>query len=204
MKNKILIVTLASLLVLTGCNTGTKDTKDASTQTETTTTDASTQTENTTTETNTESNTETNTNSETSALSAEDVLQKYKEKYSEFGLTKFDYEIKENQEIYELEGYNNNQEVEFDINATTGEIIKEKTENSDPKDAEIFKEEFVSKINDLVSDAIIKADGTFELKSYNLELEHGVPTLEIELKDTDNKEVEYKYNIETSELIKQN
>lgn len=104
--------------------------------------------------------------------------------------------------VYEVEGFDDTNEHEVKMNSETGEIIHKKSELDAGPHQEISKE-FLTNVTKLVEHALQEVGEQAVLDSWEVENEHGIIVLEIEIDLPNGQDVDYKYNLETEELIKQ-
>ncbi len=130
-------------------------------------------------------------------LSQSDAINKFNEKYGSKSIKEI--ELK-NKYIYEIEGFDSEKEYKVKIDASSGKILKAKSENLDADD----KEEALD-LNGLISRreatklAQTKASG--KAVKWSLEMDDQQPVWKVELKDG-NKETEVKIDAKSQKILK--
>lgn len=125
---------------------------------------------------------------------------KFNEKYGSKSIKGIELKNKKNKYIYEVEGFDSEKEYKVKIDASSGEILKAKSENLDADD----KEEALD-LNGLISRseatklAQTKASG--KVVKWSLEMDDKQPVWEVELKDG-NKETEVKIDAKSQKILR--
>lgn len=133
-------------------------------------------------------------------LSQSDAINKFNEKYGSKSIKEIELKNKKNKYIYEVEGFDLEKEYKVKIDASSGKILKAKSENLDAAD----KEEALD-LNGLISRseatklAQTKASG--KAVKWSLEMDDQQPVWEVELKDG-NKETEVKIDAKSQKILK--
>lgn len=133
-------------------------------------------------------------------LSQSDAINKFNEKYDSKSIKEIELKNKKNKYIYEIEGFDSEKEYKVKIDASSGKILKAKSENLDKGD----KEEALD-LNGLISRteatklAQTKASG--KAVKWSLEMDDKQPVWEVELKDG-NKETEVKIDAKGQKILK--
>lgn len=132
-------------------------------------------------------------------LSQSDAINKFNEKYGSKSIKEIELKNK-NKYIYEVEGFDSEKEYKVKIDASSGKILKAKSENLDADD----KEEALD-LNSLISRseatklAQTKASG--KAVKWSLEMDDQQPVWKVELKDG-NKETEVKIDAKSQKILK--
>lgn len=133
-------------------------------------------------------------------LSQSDAINKFNEKYGSKSIKEIELKNKKNKYIYEVEGFDSEKEYKVKIDASSGKILKAKSENLDADD----KEEALD-LNSLISRseatklAQTKASG--KAVKWSLEMDDQQPVWKVELKDG-NKETEVKIDAKSQKILK--
>lgn len=133
-------------------------------------------------------------------LSQSDAINKFNEKYGSKSIKEIELKNKKNKYIYEVEGFDSEKEYKVKIDASSGKILKAKSENLDADD----KEEALD-LNGLISRseatklAQTKASG--KAVKWSLEMDDQQPVWKVELKDG-NKETEVKIDAKSQKILK--
>lgn len=135
-------------------------------------------------------------------LTPEEAAKIFREKFADVKLKDISLEKEYNSYVYKLSGETQTEEYEIEVNPVTAEIIKEYTEKDKDfvDDFEILDEDLV-KINPLIEKALADAGEGYTFYEWDIEVDDGRKELNVELKESSGKDVEYKYNVETEELI---
>ena len=141
--------------------------------------------------------------SEKIKFSVIDIYDNYIEEFDGVSLYNIELTLKELGYVYELEGSDTNDEHEATYDAITGEKIKYKKDTKDSTKVALTKDDLF-KIENLFNDAHADAGDAYRLDEWTLEVKDGTKIFEIELKDVSRHEIEYKYNLDTGELLKKN
>lgn len=209
---KKLILALAFVFLLTGCQSGqnvkTDDKKNGNVVTEQNNTDNKDQ-GNTT---NNQDENDTTANQDNAAdkadatitVSPADAIMKFNEKYPDVKIDEFSFGKENKTFIYEINGFDDNSEYEFEIDATDGTILKDNTEKDNTADNTAINLDLISEIQPLIDKSLTEAGSDFYLDSYSVEFERtgNFNKLDIELENSKGQDIEFEYNLDTKELIK--
>lgn len=137
-------------------------------------------------------------------ISLEDALKVFTDKYPEANIEDISFDVDNKVAKYEIEAFDDSNEYEMEISAKDGSIIKDKSEKDNTANKKAIDTSLISKVDDFVAETIKDAGPDYYLDSYSIDYEEsGAYTqLEVEVKDSNGKDIEYKYNMETGELIK--
>lgn len=133
-------------------------------------------------------------------LSQSDAINKFNEKYGSKSIKGIELKNKKNKYIYEVEGFDSEKEYKVKIDASSGKILKAKSEHLDADD----KEETLD-LNGLISRseatklAQTKASG--KAVKWSLEMDDKRPVWKVELKDG-NKETEVKIDAKSQKILR--
>lgn len=174
MKKTILILALVLSLTLVGCQSGADKAKDAAEALNAVT------------------------------LSAEDAVKIFTDKYAGVSVDDISFEMEKGSYVYEINGFDDASEYEIEVNAADGSIIKDKSEKDRDPDDKAIDLALLGNVNELIESAKTDAGEGFYLDSYSIDVEDSgnITKIEIEVKNTNGKDIEYEYNLETKELIK--
>lgn len=174
MKKTILILALVLSLALVGCQSGADKAKDAAEALNAVT------------------------------LSAEDAVKIFTDKYAGVSVDDISFEMKKGSYVYEINGFDDANEYEMEINAADGSIIKDKSEKDKNLDDKAIDLALLGNANELIESAKTDAGEGFYLDSYSIDVEDSgsITKIDIEVKNASGKDIEYEYNLETKELIK--
>lgn len=167
----------------------------------TTPTDTNTKNETQVTDTTDEKSTD---QAATENISLEDALKVFTDKYPKANIEDISFDVDNNIAKYEIEAFDDSNEYDMEIAAKDGSIIKDKSEKDNTTDKKAIDTSLISKVDDFVAETIKDAGSDYYLDSYSMDYEEsGAYTqLEVEVKNSNGKDIEYKYNMETGELIK--
>ena len=137
-------------------------------------------------------------------ISLEDALKVFTDKYPEASIEEVSFDVDNKVAKYEIEAFDESNEYEMEISAKDGSIIKYKSEKDNTANKKAIDTSLISKVDDFVAETIKDAGPDYYLDSYSIDYEEsGAYTqLEVEVKNSNGKDIEYKYNMETGELIK--
>lgn len=174
MKKTILILALVLSLALVGCQSGANKAKDAAEALNAVT------------------------------LSAEDAVKIFTDKYTGVSVDDISFEMEKGSYVYEINGFDDANEYEMEINAADGSIIKDKSEKDRDPDDKAIDLALLGNVNELIESAKTDAGEGFYLDSYSIDVEDSgsITKIDIEVKNASGKDIEYEYNLETKELIK--
>ena len=133
-------------------------------------------------------------------LSQSDTINKFNEKYGSKSIKGIELKNKKNKYIYEVKGFDSEKEYKVKIDASSGNILKAKSENLDADD----KEDALD-LNGLISRseatklAQTKASG--KAVKWSLEMDDKRPVWKVELKDG-NKETEVKIDAKSQKILR--
>lgn len=100
---------------------------------------------------------------------------------------------------YEVTGIDGTTEYELEINPETGDIIRESQESENEKF--FLSDEQILKVEKLLEVAVNHSGNDFKVNEYDISFDDGICELEIELKNANGAEVEYKYDVDTETAI---
>lgn len=135
-------------------------------------------------------------------LSAEDAVKIFSDKYANVKIDEISFEKDNGVYAYEINGFDDANEYELEVNAADGSIIKEKSEKDNTADKKAIDLGLIKNIDELVATSLKDAGDGYHLNSFSIEHEAGITKLDIEVEDANGKDIEYEYNLETKELIK--
>lgn len=209
---KKIILAMAFVFLLTGCQSGqnvkTDDKKNDNVVTEQNNTDNKDQ-GNTT---NNQDENDTTANQDNTADKADaniaitpaDAIMKFNEKYPDVKIDEFSFGKENRTFVYEISGFDDKSEYEFEVDATDGTILKDNTEKDNTADNTAINIDLISEIQPLIDNSINEAGSDYHLDSYSIEFERtgNFNKLDIELENSKGQDSEFEYNIDTKELIK--
>lgn len=135
-------------------------------------------------------------------LSQSDAINKFNEKYGSKSIKEIELKNKKNKYIYEVEGFDSEKEYKVKIDASSGKILKAKSENLDADDKD--KEEVLD-LNGLISRSeatkIAQSKASGKAVKWSLEMDDKQPVWKVELKDG-NKETEVKIDAKSKKILK--
>lgn len=211
---KKLILAMAFVFLLTGCQSGqnvkTDDKKNGNVATEQQNNNKNTDNKDNGTTDNSDKDSTGNTadttatNDATITVSPADAIMKFNEKYPDVKIDEFSFGKENKTFIYEINGFDDNSEYEFEIDATDGTILKDKTEMDNTADNTAINLDLISEIQPLIDKSLTEAGSDFYLDSYSVEFERtgNFNKLDIELENSKGQDIEFEYNLDTKELIK--
>ncbi|MGO1581186.1 MAG: PepSY domain-containing protein [Peptoniphilaceae bacterium] len=133
-------------------------------------------------------------------IKVEEVFSKFKEVHPEANLVSISLDSDNKVYKYELEGNSKDKNFEFEINTKTGEIIKDHSEIDD--EDEFLSLDIISKIDEIIEKAYKDAGvNNYFNTAWEVSVDDSIAVMDLEFKDQDMKEIEYKYNILSGELI---
>lgn len=137
-------------------------------------------------------------------ISLEDALKVFTDKYPEASIEEVSFDVDNKVAKYEIEAFDESNEYEMEISAKDGSIINDKSEKDNTANKKAIDTSLISKVDDFVAETIKDAGSDYYLDSYSIDYEEsGAYTqLEVEVKNSNGKDIEHKYNMETGELIK--
>lgn len=211
---KKLILAMAFVFLLTGCQSGqnvkTDDKKNGNVATEQQNNNKNTDNKDNGTTDNSDKDSTGNTadttatNDATITVSPADAIMKFNEKYPDVKIDEFSFGKENKTFIYEINGFDDNSEYEFEIDATDGTILKDNTEKDNTADNTAINLDLISEIQPLIDKSLTEAGSDFYLGSYSVEFERtgNFNKLDIELENSKGQDIEFEYNLDTKELIK--
>ncbi|MGO1469663.1 MAG: PepSY domain-containing protein [Tissierella sp.] len=134
-------------------------------------------------------------------LTPSEAFQVFVEKYPNTTVKEVELDTKSNSYVYKVEGYDKEKRYKLYINPVDGSILELKEKLRKGSHIELTKIN-TEKIQDLVDSALKDAGEGSVIDEWSLEIEDGMLELKVEIDLKDGEDVEYKYNLETGELIK--
>ncbi len=204
---KKLILAMAFVFLLTGCQSGqnakTEDKKNGNVATEQNNNEKR---NSKTDESNKDDSSDVKDNKAdaTITVSPADAIMKFNEKYPDVKIDEFSFGKENKTFIYEINGFDDNSEYEFEIDATDGTILKDNTEKDNTADKTAINLDLISEIQPIIDKSLTEAGSDFYLDSYSVEFERtgNFNKLDIELENSKGQDIEFEYNLDTKELIK--
>lgn len=204
---KKLILALAFVFLLTGCQSGqnakTEDKKNGNVATE----QNNNEKENSKTdEPKKEDSSESKDNKAdaTITVSPEEAVKKFNDKYPGVKIDEFSFSKENMTYCYEINGFDDDSEYEFEIDATDGTILKDNKELDNTADKTAINLDLISEIQPLIDKSLSEAGSEYHLDSYSIDFEKtgNFNKLDIELENSKGQDIEFEYNLDTKELIK--
>ena len=204
---KKLILALAFVFLLTGCQSGqnakTEDKKNDNVATE----QNNNEKENSKTdEPKKEDSSESKDNKAdaTITVSPEEAVKKFNDKYPGVKIDEFSFGKENMTYCYEINGFDDDSEYEFEIDATDGTILKDNKELDNTADKTAINLDLISEIQPLIDKSLSEAGSEYHLDSYSIDFEKtgNFNKLDIELENSKGQDIEFEYNLDTKELIK--
>lgn len=202
-----LILALAFVFLLTGCQSGqnakTEDKKNGNVATE----QNNNEKENSKIdEPNKEDSSESKDNKAdaTITVSPEEAVKKFNDKYPGVKIDEFSFGKENMTYCYEINGFDDDSEYEFEIDATDGTILKDNKELDNTADKTAINLDLISEIQPLIDKSLSEAGSEYHLDSYSIDFEKtgNFNKLDIELENSKGQDIEFEYNLDTKELIK--
>ena len=202
-----LILALAFVFLLTGCQSGqnakTEDKKNGNVATE----QNNNEKENSKTdESKKEDSSESKDNKAdaTITVSPEEAVKKFNDKYPGVKIDEFSFGKENMTYCYEINGFDDDSEYEFEIDATDGTILKDSKELDNTADNTAINLDLISEIQPLIDKSLSEAGSEYHLDSYSIDFEKtgNFNKLDIELENSKGQDIEFEYNLDTKELIK--
>ena len=132
-------------------------------------------------------------------LTAEDAYNTFLEKKPNSKIDEIGLKYNHNRYSYKVEGYDDANEYELEIDALNGEILRADQDKNDNNDRVIALED-MTKIDQLVSKALEENKAGLVSLEWELKIDDNILKLEIEI-DNDKDDIEYIYNVKTGELL---
>ena len=204
---KKLILAMAFIFLLTGCQSGqnakTEDKKNGNVATE----QNNNEKENSKTdEPKKEDSSESKDNKAdaTITVSPEEAVKKFNDKYPGVKIDEFSFGKENMTYCYEINGFDDDSEYEFEIDATDGTILKDNKELDNTADKMEINLNLISEIQPLIDKSLSEAGSEYHLDSYSIDFEKtgNFNKLDIELENSKGQDIEFEYNLDTKELIK--
>lgn len=134
-------------------------------------------------------------------LQPEEAFDIYQDQYPNAKITQIQLDKDMGNFVYKVEGFEDKREIELKIDPIDGTILKEDTDQDDDMDDLPITRDQVTKIKALVDEALTDAGADTQLEEWTLDMDDGIPTLEIELDKKGMDDEERTYNVETGVLL---
>ena len=134
-------------------------------------------------------------------LSIVDVYDKFLAEFDGVQLYNIELSLKQKGYVYELEGFDATDQHEVEYDAISGETIKYEKDTKDDTKVPLAKED-LNLIQNLFDLSHEDAGVDYRLDEWSLKVKDGIKVFEIELKDASRHEIEYRYNLDTGELLR--
>jgi uncharacterized membrane protein YkoI len=133
-------------------------------------------------------------------LSPEEAYDIFKKIYPKAEIKEMELDRKDNFYVYEIEGCDGNIKHEMKIDPYNGNVLKVETEFEGKEKGEILRED-LAKIPELIEKALDDAGEDFQPEEWSVEIKRGKVVFEVDVIDSNYREIEYKYNLKTGDLI---
>lgn len=133
-------------------------------------------------------------------ITAAEAFDVYMNKYPNTQVKEIELDSRNNAFAYKVEGFDESKVYKVYIDANTGNIINFE-EKSSKERHKGFTKDSLNKVEELVNMAIASEGIGARLDDWEIEIENGVLVLEVEIDKVVGRDVKYKYNLETGELI---
>ena len=210
MRKMIPIITLGTILVLSGCQLNIYHNEDSENTKETSVINSQSSSSDTELKSSTQESiptTPVNTNSKIK-ITLEDAIASYQKIYPKTTITSIDLDPTFGKYYYEVKGVDDQKEYEVDIDALTGEATKDQEERLDRDERHGIEREKhginleTLKSLDEITELAVATFGGGEAVEWKLEKDHGVAYWEVELKDG-KQEMSVTLNAQTGEILEQ-
>ncbi|MBS4871850.1 MAG: PepSY domain-containing protein [Peptoniphilus sp. oral taxon 375] len=135
-------------------------------------------------------------------VSLAQAVDAFKKEYPQAQLTGVSFEEENGNFVYELEGKDPKQDYEFQVHATSGEILKQKQENENNPMIEALDLAQVKTEQEAMAAAKEAAkDQDLLVKSWSLEIENKRPVYEVSLVKGNQDDLEVKLDAKTLEVL---
>lgn len=136
-------------------------------------------------------------------LTKEDAFKKFNDLHPNININEFSFSKDLDKKLakYEVEAYDQEREYEVEINATDSSIIRDKSKKEKTSSTAIILADMLGGIDDLVNKSIAQAGQDYLLKDYSLYFDDGISKFDVELENSQGKEAEFTYNLESGELL---
>lgn len=133
------------------------------------------------------------------------AFQTFMDKYPDVTVNKIELDSDDGSAyMYKLEGFDSQKEYEVKIDPNSGDIVKEETDNDDDdnrKKEELTMED-IDRIKGYIEETLRDVDPEYRIHEWQLEKENGQPIFEIEVVNESGHDIDYKYNVESGEMLK--
>ncbi|OLS02747.1 peptidase propeptide and YPEB domain protein [Tissierella creatinophila DSM 6911] len=135
-----------------------------------------------------------------------EAFDKYMETYPDTMVSKLELDKEMGKYVYQVEGFDAEKEYELKMDPVNGDVLKEDTDSDVIDDGDDDKEEAITKANvekieALIDKALNEAGKDANIDQWTLEVKNGKAILEVEIDKEGLDNVEYKYDVETGELV---
>lgn len=124
------------------------------------------------------------------AVSLDDAIDLFYETFGseDINIEEIQFERDDNRFVYEFEGWDESNEYELDIDAETGDIIKQEQDDNDDTEDILDLEGIISPQEAM--DIALEAAGSGYVEEWKLEVEDGRTIYEIDIEEGDDQEVD--------------
>lgn len=134
-------------------------------------------------------------------LSPQEAYEIFGKKYPEMKIDKIQLDWDDDQYVYEVKGFDQNNWLELDIHPVSGEILKDKsgTRNDKYERTELTLEQ-VKKVQAMV-DKVLAENAGATLDEWTLKYDNGRTEIEVEIDLPSGQDIDYTYDVDTGELL---
>ena len=133
-------------------------------------------------------------------LTAEDAYNTFTGKKVNSKVDEIGLKYNHNRYSYKVEGYDDVNEYELEIDALNGEILRADQDKKDDNNNTVITLEDVGKVDQIVSNVLEENKVGLVSIEWELKVDDSILKLEIEV-DNGKDDIEYTYNVETGELL---
>lgn len=132
-------------------------------------------------------------------VSVEQALQKFYDTFGEnINIDQIELETDRNIFKYSISGWDEQNEYELDVDAETGEVVKQEKEQDNDRDDEILNMDNIITPQEAM-DIAIKDTGSENIESWKLEVDDGITVYEIDFEDSAYDDI--TINAETGAIV---
>lgn len=133
-------------------------------------------------------------------ISLDDAIQTYNETHPNSSIESIDFDEDDGKYEYDFDGFDDANEYELSVDATSGEAVEKDTENDDDNDSDALNLDNIVSPQDAMTTALEEV-GSGYVDGWQLDTENDLTVYEISIEDSQNDDDDIIINAETGEFM---
>ncbi|MDO5715493.1 MAG: PepSY domain-containing protein [Tissierellia bacterium] len=139
-------------------------------------------------------------------MEPEEAFEQFMDLHPNTKVEKFQLDEEDHRLIYKVEGYDDTNEYEVKIDASTKKVIKDESDDLGHKDGTFIAKEDLEKIDDFMEKALQEAGEGYRIQEYEMDFDDGILVIEFDMDKINQQgqkveDMEIKYAVDSGELL---